>query len=225
MYKLGHRPHQKQKLYALLILLFAGLVMAGVWAANKFLQSDTTLGVTKGVVRHVDVATPPTKVVSNSIFTMKVPRNWQTTKSSLIPAAQYAWRGTGVEDSPRNIEVYVDAIPAKMAVNKLLPLRASGNRVMVGDSISDNCVSFTDSSKADKQTGTILAKWSDVNFYCDTGNYARNVVGTGSPDAINSITLDGQAAGVHRFFFLYTDNSSEPDYSILTNMLDSFRIH
>lgn len=225
MYRLGHRPHHKQKLYALLILAFAGLIIATGWALNKYLQPNTSLSESEGVVRHIDVATPPTKQINTRIFFMSIPRTWRAVTPSFIPAAQYAWRGVGQEDSTRSLELYVDSIPADMAVNKLLPLRANGNRVVVGDNISDNCTSFTDSAKADKMTGKILAKWSEVNFYCDTANYSRNIIGTGSPGSINSVRLDGQATGGHRFFFVYTDNSAEPDYTIFTNMLSSFRVH
>jgi hypothetical protein len=225
MYKLGERPHHKQKLYAFLILLLAGLIMLGVWAADTYLQPETTLSDSQGVVRHVDIAKPLTKEVSNSIFSMDILKNWHTQKSQLIPQAQYSWRGTGKEESSRSLEVYVDAIPTTMAVNKLLPLRSAGNRVVVGDNISDNCINFTDSTKADKKTGKVAAKWSGVNFYCDTGNYTRNVIGTGSPDAINSVRLVGKAAGSHQFFFVYTDHSAEPDYTILTDLLNSFRVH
>jgi hypothetical protein len=225
MYKLGQRPHHKQKLYAVLILLFTVLIIIGFRVVSGLLEPQTTLSDSEATVRHVDVVTPPTKEVNTPIFSMTIPRTWQAVKPSFIPAAQYAWRGSTKDDSPRSLELYVDTIPTRMAVNKLLPLRSSDNRIVVGDSISDNCVSFTDSSKADKKTATILAKWSDVNFYCDTGNYARNVVGTGSPDAINSVTLTGPKVGVHRFFFVYTDNGSKPDYTIFTDLLNTFRVH
>lgn len=225
MYKLGRRPHHRQKLYALLILAFAGLIIAAAWALNNYLQPNTSFSESEAIVRHVGVATPPTKTINTSIFSMSIPKSWHVVTPSYIPAAQYAWRGVGQEDSARSLELYVDNIPAAMAVNKLLPLRANGNRIVVGDTISDNCTSFTDSAKADKRTGKMLAKWSEVNFYCDTSNYTRNVIGTGSPGLINSVSLDGPAAGVHNFFFIYTDNSAEPDYTIFTNILSSFRVH
>jgi hypothetical protein len=224
MYKLGHRSSHKHKLYATLILLFAGLIIAGIWGANTYLKPDTTLGTSEGVIRHVDVVTPPTKEVSNSIFSMNIPKSWHATTSQLIPAPQYAWRGAGTEGSPRSLEIYVDAIPATMAVNRLLPLRANGSKVVVGDDLSDNCVNFTDAVQTDRRTGKILAKWSGVNFYCDAANSARNLVGTGTPEAINSVELRGPLAGKHRFFFIYTDHSAEPDYTIFTDMLKSFQV-
>jgi hypothetical protein len=225
MYKLGERSHHKQKLYVLLIFILAGLIMAGWWAANKYLQPETTLGDSEGVVRHVDVVKPATKQVNNSIFSMTIPRNWQPVKSSRIPSAQYAWRATSKTDAGRGLEIYVDAIPKTMAVNRLLPVSASNNRLVIRNEVSDNCVNFTDASKADRPTGQAPAKWSGVNFYCDVGNYARNVVGTGSPSVINSVTVDGSAAGAHRFFFVYTDHSAESDYVVFTDILSSFRVH
>jgi hypothetical protein len=224
MYKLGHRSPHRHKVYAALILFFAGLVIAGIWVANNFLKPDTTLGTSEGVIRHVDVVTPPTKEISNSMFSATIPKNWQVTKSQFIPTSQYAWRGTGQADSPRSLEIYIDAIPTSMAVNRLLPLRANGNRVVVGDDVSDNCINFTDAAQADKRSGKILAKWSGVNFYCDVANSARNLVGTGTPESVNSVELSGHLAGKHRFFFIYTDHSGEPDYTIFTDIMKSFQV-
>lgn len=224
MYTLGHKPHTHHNLYAFAALGIAGFIMLGAWLANKYLQPDTILSDSHGVVRHVDVVKPPTKLASNSIFTIMIPRSWSVTDSQYIPAAQYAWHGTRAEDSARRIDVYVDSIPKDMAVNKLLPLHGSGDQVIITGNVSDNCVNFTDASKADKLTAKVLAKWSGVSFYCDTGNYARNVIGTGAPGSINRVAATGKIAGQHAFFFVYTDHSAEPDYSIFTDMLNSFRV-
>lgn len=224
MYQLGHRAHHRQKLYATLILLFAGLSIAGIWGATRYFQPDTTLSSSEAIVRHVDVAKPATKTITTATFTMDIPKSWRAVPSNLTPAAPNAWRGTGAQEAARSIEVYVDALPGSMAVNRLLPVHGNGDQLAVGDSISDNCTSFTDNSQVDKKTGTALAKWSGVNFYCDAANYERNVIGTGSPEAINSVTLKGKQSGGHRYFFVYTDNSAEPDDTLLTTMLDSFRV-
>jgi hypothetical protein len=107
-----------------------------------------------------------------------------------------------------------------MGVNLMVPVSASGNRVVPG-AVSGNCVNFTSTTNINPNGGS-LSKWSDVNFYCDTHNYERDVVGTSSADAINSITLNGPINGTHSFFFTYTDDTSQPDYSIFTNALASF---
>lgn len=224
MYQLGHRAHHRQKLYATLILLFAGLSIAGIWGATRYFQPDTTLSSSEAIVRHVDVAIPATKTVTTPTFTMDIPKSWYAVPSSLTPTAPYAWRGTGTQEAARSIEVYVDTLPASMAINKLLPVHGNGDQLVVGDNISDNCTSFTDNSQVDKKTGTALAKWSGVNFYCDAANYERNVIGTGSPEAINSVAVKGKLTGSHRFFFVYTDNSAEPDDTLPTTILSSFRV-
>lgn len=224
IYQLGHKPHSRHQFYALAILCVAGLVILAAWAANNYFQPDTTLSDSQEVVRHVDVVKPPTQGVESNVFYMMIPRSWSATTPQYIPAAQYAWHGISGEDSARRIDVYVDAIPKDMAVNKLLPVRGSANRVAVSGDVSDNCVNFTDASKAGKLTAKVLAKWSGVNFYCDAGNYARNVIGTGAPGTINSVSAHGEVAGTHTFFFVYTDHSAEPDYAIFTDMLNSFRV-
>jgi hypothetical protein len=68
------------------------------------------------------------------------------------------------------------------------------------------------------------AKWSGINFLCDLGNYLRDVVGTSSPEGINSVTLTGNTTGKHTLFFMYTDNTPSPDYSTFINALKSFQL-
>ncbi len=225
MYKLGHRPQHKQKLTALIILIIAGLIIAVIWILSNYFQSDTTLSESEGIVRQVDVAAPATKKIDNSIFSFEIPKSWKSGESKLLPAAQYTWHGVGKDESARSLEIYVDTNPATMPVNRLLPVKASGNRIVVGDSISDNCVDFTDSKKANKQTGLLLASWSGVKFYCDYSNYGRDVIGVSTAQAINSIALDGAAAGSHKFFFVYTDHGALPDYSVISDIISSVRVH
>lgn len=222
MYQLGVRPHHRRNLYLFLLAVAVVLIIGGTIAAQHYFQADTSLSQTAAVTRHVDAKVPPTKPVTTPYFTMTMPRSWQADTSSLIPSAAYAWRGTG-DDAARRLEIYIDSIPADMAVNRLLPLGADGSRLMVGDDVSDNCVNFTDDSQADARTGRVLAKWSGVTFYCDTANYLRDVVGTGSSSGRNTISLHGDVKGTHRYFFVYTDNSASADYSIFTDMLRSLR--
>jgi hypothetical protein len=54
-------------------------------------------------------------------------------------------------------------------------------------------------------------------------NYERDVVGTSSPQEINTVTVTGPSTGTHKYFFVYTDNSAEPDYTIFTDALQSFK--
>jgi hypothetical protein len=52
----------------------------------------------------------------------------------------------------------------------------------------------------------------------------RNVVGTSSPSAVNSVTLTNVGFTEHKFFFVFEDDNYNPDYGIMYNMLDSFKV-
>jgi hypothetical protein len=225
MYQLGHKPHHRRKVILLLTFLLFVLITGGVIWARGYFKPNTTLANSAAIVRHVDVATPAKKTVRTTTFTMQVPADWKAiAHSDQIPAPDFIWQGTTKEDTARWVQVWVDNVPASMAVNRLLPLRADGNRILLADDVSDNCVNFTDASKVDPHTGTINAKWSGVDFVCDAANYERDLVGTATQGARNSITLHGSKSGTHRYFFIYTDHSAEADYSYFTDMLSSFRV-
>lgn len=224
MYKLGRRPHHSAKRAVIVIAIIVGLILASVFAFRQLFKAETILGTSDGSFRQIEVAAPPTKRINERTFMLDIPKTWQATESKRIPAAHYAWRGTTKADSSRLLEIYINDIPTDMAVNRLLPLKPNGKQVVISDSVSDNCVNFTDAEQADRRTATIKAKWSGVDFVCDTGNYLRNVVGTGSAGTINSISLTGPHAGTHRFFFVYTDHGAEADYEVFTDILESFKV-
>jgi hypothetical protein len=103
----------------------------------------------------------------------------------------------------------------------LLPIEADGDRLTILNTVSDNCANFTGTTVQGKKPDTAPAKWSGVDFICDLVTYTRNVTGTGSVGTINRVNLTGEK-GSHQYFFVYTDNSSNPDYSIFTRSLQSF---
>jgi hypothetical protein len=221
MYKLGKRSIHRNKIYASLLVLLVLLVVGGIIIAKHNLKSDTILTQAPSVTRHLSVVPPKLKTVTTTLFTMSIPDDWQPRTSNLVPPAPYSWHGTTQEDSARLLDIYVDNIPATLAINRMLPVTATGPKLIIKDAVSDNCANFTDASQENQQTGTALAKWSNVFFYCDLANYERDVVGTSSEGAINSITLTGDQ-GSHRYFFIYTDNSAAADYSVFTSILSSF---
>jgi len=52
-------------------------------------------------------------------------------------------------------------------------------------------------------------------------NYVRDVVGTSSAEGVNTLGVSGPG-GTHKYFFVYTDHSGEPDYNTFTQALQSF---
>lgn len=223
MYRLGHRSKQIwRKIFFGLAAIVLLLAVGGFFATKYLLKSDTQLNQDQPLVTVAGKTNDQKQQVNEKFFTFALPDTW---KAVNVPKTQYnlySWQGTSQADTPRRIDVYVDVLPAALPVNRLLPLEGTGNRLVVLNTVSDNCASFTGTSMQGSRPETVLAKWSGVNFSCDLTNYTRNVVGTGSADGLNRVDLTG-SSGNHQYFFVFTDNSSSPDYPIFTDALQSFR--
>lgn len=225
MYELGKNQKSRGKtIFLSLTVLFLLLVAATAVAAKLYLKPNTVVSQSDGVIRHVSVEPPKTMHISNSLFKLDLPVGWHKSKNTYFaPPADYGWQGKG-DDAARRLDIYVDDIPATMPLNHLQPVSRQGNRLALDGSVSENCVNFTDETEQSKHTGQAPAKWSGVTFYCDTGNYSRDVVGTSSKNGVNSVELTSSKNGSHKFFFVYTDNSASADYSVFQNILQSFRL-
>jgi len=220
MYQLGRSTHHSHKIAAaLLFLVICGVVFGIVWLI-RMLQPENTVTQSQPQTTHVSVPSAKTKTVKGDHFSIDLPVKWKAEKVNSIYNL-YSWRGTK-DDAPRKIDVYVDTIPKTMAFNRLLPVKADNNRLLLAGDISENCSNFTDRKNTDRRTGAAPAKWSGINFYCDMANYLRNVVGTGSEDGINVVKVKG-ASGTHKFLIAYTDHSAEADFNIFTDALATFQ--
>ncbi len=223
-YRVGRRARHHHKTQIVVAVLSIGLlVVALIFIAIKMLQPTTYLGQGPTTVTHVSIPKAKTKPVTASVFQVQLPEDWQQFATH-EPYSPLTWRGTTQDDSARQLQIYVDNVPTDLGVNRMLPVRADGSGVVATDSVSDNCVNFTDKNTANPATGLAPARWSGLSFLCDTANYERNLVGTTSPDGINSVTVGGPTKGTHKFFFVYTDHSAQADYTVLTDILASFKV-
>ncbi|HEX7368188.1 MAG TPA: hypothetical protein VF261_00845 [Candidatus Saccharimonadales bacterium] len=222
MYRFRERPHHHRKLW-LTLLGFVIIACLVVLAAIRLLRSDTDLGqAPPPVTKTITANTPKLVAVNEPLFSISLPADWRPRVNNDIPKPTYSWHGTTKEDNTRWLNVYVDDIPANLAVNRVLPIQGSGDKIIVASAVSDNCVTFTGAPAGNQNS--FPAKWQGINFLCDTGNYTRDVVGTSSPDGVNTVVLSSADEGTHQFFFTYTDNSSSPDYSIFTDALETFHL-
>ncbi|HUC95741.1 MAG TPA: hypothetical protein VMR76_02150, partial [Candidatus Saccharimonadia bacterium] len=104
-------------------------------------------------------------------------------------------------------------------INYLLPLTSNGSGFSYG-SLSDNCYDFVKSTPLE---ASIIATWENINFLCDLPTHIADVVGTGSVgQPINESVATGTYDGTHKYFFEYTDDSIQPDYSYLYSAIDNF---
>jgi hypothetical protein len=211
------RIHRRRWLIAIISIVL--LVAAGIWLRNVT-QPKTTIHQSEPFNTTVSIAESKLKPTSLKDFEISLPSTWETRK--LETGVTYSWRGTVKDDTARSLDIYQDTIPAAMSVNRLLPIKVEGNNVIPTDVVSDNCVNFTDVKTADIRTGAAPSKWSNVNFLCDTANKQRVVVGTSTAESINSATVSGTTV-THRYFFVYTDHSAQPNFDLFTRILATFK--
>jgi hypothetical protein len=223
MYHVGQPPKRRHWMRRLLVVLLLLVVAGSVFGYVHMMRPDTVIHQATPQTTEVSLALPKKQQVTKAGFQLALPEGWkEITEPSTY--TQYSWVGTGKEDNARRLEVYIDKLPATLAVNRLLPLQAQGAGVTPTGTVSDNCINFTDKATANPQTGAAPAKWSGVSFLCDTANTLRDVVGTGSAENMNSVSVTGETGLVRHVFFVYTDHSGQANYDVFTDMLASFKV-
>lgn len=158
--------------------------------------------------------------VDKPLFKLELPAGWKERGAELavIPAATYTFQSP---DKPAQLfALYIDAIPATMAVNGAVVVAPQGDGI-ISDTVSGNCTTYTDASKADPRTKIAQARWQNINFLCDMANFNRGVVGTQSTEGINQVTVKGPTTGEHKLFIRYTDNTVSPNYNTLYEIIRS----
>lgn len=223
MYRQGHRTRSHRKLYSWLIVGFIVVIVVGGIGAHHFLRANTHLSSSPPVTLEVKVPTVTTKRFTEPTFSIALPSDWKSRRVMQTPQPTYSWENTTGNVGVETLSVFVDTIPANLAINRVLAVQANSGSIVTASGVSDNCTTFTGTSITPTTPEDITAKWAGVNFLCDTANYERDVVGTSSPQGINTVTVTGPTKGTHAYFFTYTDNSDQPDYTIFTNALMSFK--
>lgn len=169
--------------------------------------------------------------VNEPLFGMVLPGPWKLAGTNVDGAYRsIQWKYDSPNSAGRWIRVYVDTIPAKFAVNYLLPVAAEGSGLKLGTQ-SDNCVNFTKGATPDTTVDksvpisveTIPSRWELVDFVCQNSRVSHRVVGTGSTEGINTVFITGPTGGRHAYFFVYNDDNYRPDFSIFKRALASFR--
>jgi hypothetical protein len=226
-YQRRHAPWQnfRRKAFVVVAVILLLVAVATGWYIES--HSGTTI-IHNPVAKttYVTTANTPVQTFSETDFTIQLPTDWKFIGQTTGPYNFYTWQDTTKYEDNRILDLYVDTIPGT-AVSRLQPVSADGNRLQIG-TMSDVCLTFTGAPASSAQTAQSLpnqlAKWQGINFMCDLSNYNNNSVGTSSLQGINTVTLTGSTTGRHSFFFLYVDHNIQPDYSIFTNALKSFRV-
>lgn len=225
VYKLSRKP--------LLIIALSVVLLGSIGFYLIFIrgQHNTIKNDNKPIIRQVKASATSTEV-DEQVFNLSLPGKW-TLSAKNWDARYISWQWTLKDKygAGRLFEVFLDTIPTDKSVNYLLPVTSEGPSLQTG-TISDNCVNFTEGASPTTERPTytpqskasIASKWQQISFICDNANVSHQVIGTGSKEGINTVTLTGPTKGAHKFYFLFIDNSLTPDFSLLPTILSSFQV-
>lgn len=236
MYRLG-RPtiiKRPKKLYlfetvAITLIILTGL-FAFFWFVIRTEKPAALRNNASPLTSRIEAAETFTNI-SEPTFSLKLPGTWKETERNTNPGVKsIKWDYIAKGGVGRWLKVYIDTIPPDYSVTYLMPVSAAGDQI-ISDSLSDHCSQFTPGARKPSADGgysppnsdKLLTKWQGVSFYCDGAHPLWQRVGTSSKDGINSVTVTGPAQGTHKYFFVYDDAYYNPDYTLLSTILDSFR--
>ncbi len=196
------------------LILIAWLIINGTTNKKVHVEGPTT------ITGRIVAVTYPTQTINQPFFTIKIPSAWHETEfTNNNLEYSITWMDANQSKDTRWLKIYVDKIPANLAINNLLPIYASGYGFKYG-LLSDNCTNFTTHGI---NAQTAAASYQGINFVCDIANIIGQVTGTGSAGTINKTAITGPSGQTHNYFFEYVERSGEPDYSYFDNALTSFR--
>lgn len=229
-YQYGHRSAKHRHVVAAVILVCIVIFVPLAYFVYKDVQNngDAQVEGTAQVVGQVVGDSDREKLkVDEQTYTMTLPGDWKNVaRIDSTNEHSVSWQSTKKKEDARWLKVYVDSIPSAKAVNRLMPVTVHGTALSAGD-VSDNCISFTGSGTIDARNSSqqqpTAAKWQGVAFICNLPNFVDNEVGVGTIGSpTNQVTVVGTSQGSHTYFFLYTDRTIQPNYTILSDALDSF---
>lgn len=236
MYRLGRPTTTKRpkKLYLLeifaIVIVVGGVLFSFFWFVIRQEKSAALRNNDTPLTSKIEAAETFTEI-NEPTFTMRLPGTWKETERN--HDANYRtikWDYVAKGGIGRWVRVYVDTIPPDYPVVFLAPVSSDGDKIMA-EPVSDHCSQFTpgamkpgDTSKPSSGTSDkIPTSWEGFKFYCDGAHPFYQRVGTGSKEAINSVSVTGPTQGSHKYFFVYDDAYYNPDYTLFTTILDSFR--
>ncbi len=204
-------------------IVVLAIAIGFIWI-RSFLQPNTVISQSKSITTQVSYNNP-TKAYQEDNFSISLPATWQLLPRQPGQYQSYTWQSPDRVTDGQQIVVYEDAIPFNLAVNRVLIVQSENTQLSLDGTVSDNCATFTTNNPLPNSPAA-PAEWNGVNFYCDKANQERDVIGTSSTDGINTVILKNPTSGeTHKFFFTYSDNSINPDYTVFYNVLESFRYY
>jgi hypothetical protein len=224
-YHLDRRTHRYRRARRRMIVttVFVFFIALFYFLSNLQITPEQNITNDQTIVKPYDAAMAKLVPIDKPLFKLELPEGWTETKpdASMVPAPQYVFAS-----SPKDQQVlrlYVDNVPSAMGINKALTVSARSD-TLDHDSVSENCVNYTELSKKDVRTGLAPAKWQNIDFLCDVGNSQRPLVGAVSADGMNYVKLTGPTVGEHKLFIVYGDYSINPNYTTFYDILNTLHM-
>lgn len=226
MYTVNKRQNRYKILLKFLLVVIPIVIIIGASSWFFFFKnsSNSSASFSKNN-SEVAVVAPATRDLTNELFKITLPSTWEANgkKNPYYNQVYYEFQNKQKDYDNRWLRVYVDVFPENFALNKLMPITVIENRINPGV-LSDDCSSFTGAptpGSGKPASSTWSAKWQGVTFLCDMA-VNQNYSGTASQDEGYGVTINGETGGKHKYFFVYIDQNTRPDYNILTDALKSF---
>lgn len=226
MYKINSNQSNKRLAFKIIIItvIIIAIVLGILWYIF-YKNTGTSITSFDKLGGQKKVQEPPTKEFTVDEFKITLPEAWQLVgkQKPYYNEEYYLFQSTELNKENRWLHVYVNVIPEQYAINKLLPIKSSANKLTAGE-MSTDCKNFNGAPNAQNSTDgaqTWPTKWQDVNFICDLSGVS-NQVGTGSVPNGYATSVVGEKSGANNYFFVYIDQNIKPDYSILKNAVNSF---
>ena len=222
MYQLDRKSHKHVKMRKRLTwLLVFILIFATIYGISHLtLTPKQELRSSPQLSRKSTLPNQTKQLIKKPEFTMSLASTWKEDaieRTSTAPTYSYT-----DSSNARIIKLYLDNPPTNLGVNRAIVVSGDADKLTYG-SVSENCITYTEASRANTQSGLANAKWQEVDFLCDMANHARAVVGTISKDGINQVHVRTGSGVMRKVFITYTDNNINPDYSVLYDMLQSLQ--
>lgn len=230
VYRYDHRSAKHHRTAIVIIVVVVLLIAPIVYFVYRDIVSNSSSvvdGQTKVVGQVVGGDDTGGFKVDEPLFSMTLPSDWkQTGRFTSTTEQSITWQAGKKNEDNRWLKLYIDTIPADIAVNRMLPVTVNGDSLTTGD-VSDSCATFTGGGTLDAQKATLLrpapAKWQGVDFICNLPSVVENQVGVAAVGGVNKIVIEGPTKGTHTYFFVYTDHNIQPNYTILSDAVESFR--
>jgi hypothetical protein len=221
------KHHYKVLGVFLAVFVVMGILGGLVFADIRNSSSQTIEGPGKTVSQVLSDSIQKL-TIDEPTYTLELPGDWkQQTRVNNNVENSITWQSTKKGEENRQLTLYVDKAPPNKPLNRLLPVKAEGARIITTGDISENCASFTGGGTFDVSKAIHLppapAKWQKVDFLCNLPRVTDNEIGTGSTDGLNSTMVTGATKGKHSYFFVYTDRNIQPKSGILIDAVESFK--